>query len=67
MNIRDGILEAMNFRGEQFEEERLKDAFREAIDRSSKEIVDHIRLKVDEFVGQARQHDDMTLIVLKAQ
>lgn len=63
----DGILEAMDYRSEQFEEERLQAALRESVDRSPKEIVEHIRKRVDEFVGQAKQHDDMTLIVLKAQ
>lgn len=63
----DGILEAMDYRSEQFEEERLQAALRESTHRNPKEIVDHIRKRVDEFVGQAKQHDDMTLIVLKAQ
>lgn len=63
----DGIIEAMNYRGEQYEEERLKTVFKENRHKSAKDIIDAIREAVDTFVGQAKQHDDMTLIVLKAQ
>lgn len=66
LSYTDGILEAMNYRGEQFESDRVKEAFLGSIDKTPKEIVEHIRGNVDTFVGQAKQHDDMTLIVLKA-
>ena len=63
----DGIIEAMDYRGEQYEEQRLQEAVLESIFNSPKEMVSHIRKSVETFVGQAKQHDDMTLIVLKAR
>jgi sigma-B regulation protein RsbU (phosphoserine phosphatase) len=63
----DGIIEAMDYRGEQYEEERLQEAIFESVFNSPKEMVSHIRKSVETFVGQAKQHDDMTLIVLKAR
>lgn len=66
LSYTDGIIEAMNYRGEQFEEERLVQIFEEHVLKSPKELIDIIRSAVDGFVGQAKQHDDMTMIVLKA-
>jgi sigma-B regulation protein RsbU (phosphoserine phosphatase) len=63
----DGIIEAMDYRGEQFEEQRLQEAVLESVFNNPKDIVGHIRTSVEKFVGQAKQHDDMTLIVLKAR
>ncbi|AHC16547.1 GAF domain-containing SpoIIE family protein phosphatase [Salinispira pacifica] len=62
----DGIVEAMNPDGEQYEEERLQDVFREHANRSSSEIMMAIRSDIEHFVGPAKQHDDQTLIVMKA-
>jgi sigma-B regulation protein RsbU (phosphoserine phosphatase) len=57
----------MNYRGEQYEEERLKEAILESVFNDPKDMIAHIKESVEEFVGQAKQHDDMTLIVLKAR
>jgi sigma-B regulation protein RsbU (phosphoserine phosphatase) len=62
----DGIIEAMNNAGEQYEEERLQTVFVNNAQRSSEEILKAIRSDIEAFVGSARQHDDQTLIVMKA-
>ncbi|KGE71561.1 PP2C family protein-serine/threonine phosphatase [Spirochaeta lutea] len=62
----DGIIEAMNPAGEQYEEERLQAVFRDNVDREAKEILDAIKDDIDRFVGNAKQHDDQTLIIMKA-
>jgi sigma-B regulation protein RsbU (phosphoserine phosphatase) len=56
----------MNPAGEQYEEERLQAVFRDNVDREAKEILDAIKEDIDRFVGNAKQHDDQTLIIMKA-
>jgi len=63
----DGIIESLNTKGEQYEEERLKEVFLSHITKTPKVILDAINTDVDGFVGSAKQHDDMTFIVFKAQ
>jgi sigma-B regulation protein RsbU (phosphoserine phosphatase) len=62
----DGILEAENTGGERFREQRLRRAILQRRDSGAREIVAGIIDAVDSFVGTAPQHDDQTLIVLKA-
>ncbi len=62
----DGIIEAMNPQGEQFTIERLTEVVRAHREGSATELTKAIRSSVEEFVGSARQHDDQTLLVLKA-
>lgn len=62
----DGIIEALNNRGEQYEEERLQAVFKKHLDESPKEILDAINEDLNQFVGNAKQHDDMTMIIFKA-
>ena len=62
----DGFTEAMDSAENEFGEARLANLLRSA-DRelSAAEILDLIYKEVQRFSGQARQHDDMTLIVVK--
>lgn len=62
----DGIVEALNAKNEQYDEERLFKAFLEHGDKPPSTIVEAIKSDVQEFVGGAKQHDDQTLLVLKA-
>jgi sigma-B regulation protein RsbU (phosphoserine phosphatase) len=62
----DGIIEAMNPAGEQYEEERLQEVFISNARKTSDEILKAIRSDIDGFVGSAKQHDDQTLIIMKA-
>lgn len=61
----DGIKESMNIRKEVFDVQRIQDALIEAADKSAEEILAHLKLRVDEFVKSAPQHDDLTMVCIK--
>lgn len=63
----DGISEAMNSRDEEWDEERLLAAVAECHRRSAADIIKCILDRVDAFTAGARQHDDMTLAVMRVQ
>ncbi len=60
----DGIVEAMNDAKEMFGFERLLETLKGAAGLSAAELLDHLKKSVDAFVDGARQHDDLTVIVL---
>jgi serine phosphatase RsbU (regulator of sigma subunit) len=60
----DGITEAQNGQGDYFEAERLQKVLEARSGLSAQEIETVVLERVDEFVGQAPQSDDMALIVL---
>jgi sigma-B regulation protein RsbU (phosphoserine phosphatase) len=63
----DGIIEAMNGKGEQYSYETLEriilDNYALTPDEISEKIVSDIKV----FVGNAPQHDDQTMLILKVQ
>jgi sigma-B regulation protein RsbU (phosphoserine phosphatase) len=61
----DGLSEAMNMRSELFGERRLRDLVEQSEGLGSEEMKERILAEVRRFVGEAAQHDDMTLVVLK--
>ncbi|MGI9256762.1 MAG: PP2C family protein-serine/threonine phosphatase [Salinispira sp.] len=61
----DGIIEALNQSGVQYEEKRLKKVFKENCHLSAPDVADAIKQDVLNFVGNAEQHDDQTLIIMK--
>jgi serine phosphatase RsbU (regulator of sigma subunit) len=62
----DGVPEAMNGRNELFGFERLETIVRESgPNLSAKQIAARIVERVAEFAGSTRQHDDMTVVVVK--
>jgi hypothetical protein len=61
----DGVVEAENARGEQFDEDRLIAAVRENATRSSAEIRDEILRRVHVFLDKEPALDDLTLIVAR--
>jgi len=61
----DGISEAMNEQDEEWEEERFIAAAREFSHGSAKEMIEGIFRRADAFTGDAKQYDDMTLLVMK--
>lgn len=61
----DGITEAMNPHEEEWSEEAMIEELKNVYDKSSEEILNHIVAKADEFANGAKQHDDMTLVVIK--
>lgn len=60
----DGLTEAMNERQEEFGSERLEQTIRCLLNISAREIRDYILEDIQTFVGSAKQHDDMTLVVV---
>ena len=61
----DGITEAENLAGEEFENERLEELLRETVGQTPDVIRDRIAAAVDDFVGDAPQKDDETLVILR--
>jgi sigma-B regulation protein RsbU (phosphoserine phosphatase) len=62
----DGISEAMNVDDEEWGEERLLEAIQTGRGDSAQELLKHLFEAATLFAGAAPQHDDMTLVVLRA-
>jgi sigma-B regulation protein RsbU (phosphoserine phosphatase) len=62
----DGITEAINGAGEQFGEKRLVETINDNIDLPPKELIARVKDTVFTFAQGQPQHDDFTLVVLKA-
>ena len=61
----DGISEAMNSDGQFYSSERLRLQLLNLCTATPKEIITKVKHQVDEFVGQAPQSDDVTLLALR--
>lgn len=61
----DGISEAMNPKEEEWGEEALLEKLKSILDRSPIEIHDECVAGADRFADGAKQHDDMTMIVVR--
>jgi serine phosphatase RsbU (regulator of sigma subunit) len=61
----DGFPEAMNKTLEEFGEDRLCQTVQKHAHRSAAEIMDGIFAEMKQFVGKAKQRDDMTIVVVK--
>jgi sigma-B regulation protein RsbU (phosphoserine phosphatase) len=61
----DGITEAEDIDGNEFENERLEALLQQHIDASPALIRDQIADAVDSFVGEAPQKDDETLVIVR--
>jgi len=61
----DGITEAEDVAGEEFGNERLEALLQEHIDCSAATIRDQIADAVENFVGEAPQKDDETLVIVR--
>jgi serine phosphatase RsbU (regulator of sigma subunit) len=61
----DGVSEAMNTGAELFGEDRLRGLLEQSESWGTEEIKEHILAGIRAFVGEAAQHDDMTLVLLK--
>ncbi len=61
----DGVVEAQNAGGEEYGESRLLELLRPAPAASAQENLNRLIASVDTFVGTARQHDDITCLVLR--
>ncbi len=61
----DGISEAMNAHDDLFGESRLGRLVESHADLPSEELRERVLREIAAFVGDAPQHDDMTMILLK--
>lgn len=61
----DGITEAENEAGEEFENDRLDAILRDSASVPPNELRDRIAAAVDAFVGEAPQKDDQTLVIAR--
>ena len=61
----DGITEALNEGDAFFGDERLLASLRETAGRPAAEVARRLLAAVDAFVGEARWHDDVSLMVVR--
>lgn len=61
----DGISEAMNPQEEEWSEEAMLDELKIVADKPASEILPFIVSRADRFANGAKQHDDMTMIIVK--
>ena len=62
----DGISEAMNAADEEWGEDNMMETVKQYDSLPAKEILQRILAAADGFVAGAKQHDDMTLVILRA-
>ena len=60
----DGATEATDTEGERFYDERLANALNEAKDKEPKEILEHVKERIDQFIKGAPQYDDLTMLAI---
>jgi serine phosphatase RsbU (regulator of sigma subunit) len=61
----DGIVEALNEDDTFYGTHRLNSTLKKHKKRSAKDILDILAEDVRSFIGKAKQHDDMTMLVMK--
>jgi phosphoserine phosphatase RsbU/P len=61
----DGVIEAVDDRGEEFGEARLIPCIQSAPAESAADTLKRVMTEVNTFVAYARQHDDITCLVLR--
>ena len=61
----DGLPEATDNEQNMFGVELMMDALNESLNLSTKEILDHMKGRVDGFVGSAPQFDDLTMLCIE--
>jgi sigma-B regulation protein RsbU (phosphoserine phosphatase) len=63
----DGVTEALNPAGVEFDEEKLRSIVVESLQLPARELAARVIAKVLEWQGRASQHDDITLIIVKVK
>jgi sigma-B regulation protein RsbU (phosphoserine phosphatase) len=63
----DGVLEAMNPNGQQYGRARLSNIISKNASSPAKEIAAKVKSDLQAFIGNARQHDDQSLLVMKVK
>ncbi len=57
----------MDLADEEWGEERMLEAVRKMTDASAADVLRDVFHAADEFTGEAPQHDDMTLLVVRVK
>lgn len=63
----DGLTEAENATHAQYGEQRMLDVLSSSTGKRPRELVDNIKQSVSEFVGEAEQSDDLTMLAIRYQ
>jgi len=63
----DGLVEAVNEKGEQYSAQRLKTVIRNAASSNGKRIAQEVKDDLYGFTGKSILHDDQSFVVLKIQ
>lgn len=63
----DGLMELFNENREQLGVEKVGEKLKVISGKSASEILDELKLFRDEWLGKARQEDDVTIVVMKAK
>lgn len=61
----DGISEAMNSADDEWGEERMMMAIEQCDSMNANQLMQQIFVEADKFVAGAKQHDDMTVVILR--
>lgn len=61
----DGVVEAMNSRGEMFGFNRLEQFMAECDNLAAGRVIERLRAQVTAFVGRVPQHDDITMVAVR--
>jgi serine phosphatase RsbU (regulator of sigma subunit) len=59
----DGVTEATNINNNLYGEERLQSFMNHNFDKEPKELLQSLKNNIDEFVGEAPQFDDITMLI----
>ena len=62
----DGLVEALNYAGEEYGEGRMLTVLQNAVGVTPDEMLHRVMVDVDFFVADTPQHDDITLMLIKA-
>ena len=63
----DGFSEAINKKGEEYGLERMFDVAKNYNQYSAAQLQDKMIEDINKFIGKAKQHDDMTMVILKIE
>jgi len=63
----DGLVEAVNARGEEYGETRLRQVLESGKSDEPATLLKRLMAELDQFVGSTPQHDDVTCMLLKAE
>lgn len=61
----DGVPDAINVSEEAFDRERMLEALNASSDEAPEELIRNMRVRIDNFVGEAAQYDDITMLAVK--